>query len=184
MPEQQGARIETPAPELQAKVFSMRDGRRVLLRPVRTEDANRLVRLCDRLSEESSRFRFFRAGRRLTPREALGVVTVDREHNEAVVAVDGDEVVAWGSFNQLGNDPSAEITLLVDDAYQGVGLGREVLERLIEAARERHYVMLLAELMPDNDRMLQLLESAGLPYFADEYFGVIRVHVFLQRPYL
>jgi GNAT superfamily N-acetyltransferase len=184
MLEQPAARIESRQPELAAQPFSLRDGRRVLLRSVRLEDAQRLTRLSERISGESSRFRFFRAGRRLTPSEALDVVTIDRERNEAIVALDADEVVAWGSFYQLGNDPHAEMTLLVDDAYQGGGLGREVLEKLIAAARRRHYAMLLAELMPDNDRMLQLLESAGLPCFADEYFGVLRVHLFLQRPFL
>jgi GNAT superfamily N-acetyltransferase len=184
MVQQRSTRIEIQKDEPDFEPFHMRDGRRVLLRSVRPDDARRLARLCDRLSAESSRFRFFRAGRRLTPSEALDVVTIDRKRNEAIVALDADEVVAWGSFYQLGNDPKAELTLLVDDAYQGGGLGRAVLENLIAAARERHYAMLLAELMPDNHRMLQLLESAGLPCFADEYFGVLRVHVFLQRPYL
>ena len=173
--------VETFELELEAQPFVMRDGREVLLRTVRADDAGRLAGLCDRLSAESSRFRFFHAGRRLTPREALAQATIDRQRNEALVAVDADEVVAWGSFNQLGDDPVAELTLLVDDAYHGGGLGREMLERLIAAARARAYTMLLAELVPDNDRMLQLLESASVPCIADGFFGVVRVHLFLQR---
>src|SRR5437764_5973849 len=168
----------------EGRPFTLRDGRRVLLRPVRPEDASGLAQLCSRVSEETSRFRFFRAGRRISPHEALTAANIDRPRNEAVVALDGNDIVAWGSFHQLGTDQRAEMTLLIDDAYQGSGLGREMLERLIAAARRRHYTMLLAELMPDNDRMLQLLETSGLPCFADEYFGVLRVHVFLQHPYL
>jgi hypothetical protein len=45
-----------------------------------------------------------------------------------------------------------------------------------EATRFR----LLAELLPDNARMLGLLESAGVPTLADPYFGVLRVHLFLD----
>jgi acetyltransferase len=177
-------RVESPKHQLEAVPFQMRDGRRVVLRPLFPDDAHRLAQLCERLSEETSRNRFFRAGRRLTPGEALSAASIDRARNEAVVAVDACEVVAWGSLHQLGNEPHAEITLLVDDAYQRSGLGRALLERLIVAARKRHYTMLLGELMRDNERMLQLLETAGLPCFADEYFGVLRVHVFLQHPFL
>jgi GNAT superfamily N-acetyltransferase len=181
MTDQRAGSIEARDRELETEPFQLRDGRWVLLRPVLPEDAQRLTRLCDRISPESSRLRFFRAGRRLTAREAFDLATIDRRRNEAVVALDGDEVVAWGSLSQLGDDPHAEVTLLVDDAYQGSGLGRRLLERLIDEARARNYRMLLAELVPDNERMLQLLESAGVPALADTYFGVLRVHLFLHR---
>jgi GNAT superfamily N-acetyltransferase len=184
MAEQRAHPSYAPEREIERRAFALRDGRSVVVRSARPNDAPQLMRLCERVSTESSRFRFFRAGRRLTAAEALDVVSADPLRNETILALNADDVVAWASFNQLGSDPHAEMTLLVDDAYQGSGLGREMLERLISAARRRHYWMLLAELMPDNERMLQLLETAGLPYFADEYFGVIRVHLFLQRPYL
>src|SRR5689334_12592857 len=114
-----------------AGLVHLRDGRTVVVRSARLEDAPRLAKLCAGLSAESSRFRFFRAGRRLTAHEAVGVVTIDRRRHEAILALSGDAVVGWGSFTQIGNDRHAELTLLVDDAYQGAGLGRHILERLI-----------------------------------------------------
>jgi GNAT superfamily N-acetyltransferase len=172
--------VSTLSQAIDAERFRLRDGRWVLVRRVSKDDAPRLSALCERVSEESSRLRFFRAGRRLTAREALSLADVDRERNEAFVALDADRVVALGSLNQLGKDPAAELTLLVDDAYHGGGLGRHLLGRLIDAARTRQYRMLLAEMLPDNGRMLALLESCGLPSIADEYFGVLRVHLFLD----
>ena len=161
--------------------FRLRDGRLVSVRPVVPADAPRLAALCERLSAESSRLRFFRAGRRLTPQEALGLAEIDHHHNEAFVALDTERVVALASLSRIGDDPQAEVTLLVDDAYQGSGLGRHLLGMLIDAARARHYRILLAEMLPENERMLGLLESAGVPSLADTYFGVLRVHLFLQR---
>jgi GNAT superfamily N-acetyltransferase len=124
--------------------------------------------------------RFFRAGRRLSPQEALGLSDIDHVRNEAIVALDADSVIALGTLHQLGDHPHAELTLLVEDAYQGGGLGRHLLEMLIEVARARQYGSLLTELLPDNERMLGLLESAGLPSIADDYFGVLRVYLFLE----
>jgi acetyltransferase len=163
-----------------AEAFRLRDGRIVLLRSVVPEDAPRLASLCERLSAESSRLRFFRAGRRLSPQEALGLSDIDHVHNEVFVALDADRVIALGTLHQLGDYPQAELTLLVDDAYQGAGLGRRLLGILIEAARQRDYHSVLCELLPDNDRMLGLLESAGLPSIADDYFGVLRVYLYLN----
>jgi GNAT superfamily N-acetyltransferase len=96
-----------------------------------------------------------------------------------VVALDADRVIALGTLHRLGDDPQAELTLLVDDAYQGRGLGRRLLTWLIGAARERNYQLLLTELLPDNARTLRLLESAGLRSVADEFFGLLRVYLFL-----
>jgi GNAT superfamily N-acetyltransferase len=175
---------DSTASAVAQEYFSLRDGRRVVLRPVVPEDAPRLARLCERLSAESSRLRFFRAGRSLTPQEALGVADIDHDRNEGLVALNGDRIVALGTFNQLGDEPDAELTLLVDDAYQGGGLGRHMLKLLIDAARARQYRMLLTELLPDNERMSGMLESAGVPSISDTYFGVLRVHLFLERDVL
>jgi GNAT superfamily N-acetyltransferase len=182
---QAAAMTENPSPSVVtnapgADSFHLRDGRCVILRPVVIEDAPRLAKLSGRLSAESSHLRFFRAGRHLTPEEALGLADIDHDRNEAFVALDGDCVVALGSFNQLGADPHAELTLLVDDAYNGVGLGRHILKLLIDSARARQYSMLLTELLPENERMSGILESAGVRTISDTNFGLLRVYLFLD----
>jgi GNAT superfamily N-acetyltransferase len=169
--------LAQPAP---LSSFRLRDGRVVQLRPAVAEDAPQLAALCERLSAESSRLRFFRAGRKLTAQEALGIADIDRMSDEAIVALDGHSLSALGTLHQLGDEAQAEVTLLVEDAYQGRGLGRYLLEQMIAAARARHYRILLAEMLPDNDRVLRLLESAGLPSIADEYFGLLRVRLFMD----
>jgi GNAT superfamily N-acetyltransferase len=164
-----------------AETFQLRDGRQVVLRRTVRDDAPRLASLCERLSAHTSRLRFRHVGRRLSSEEAVQLADIDQVSNAAVVALDADRVIALGTLHRLGDDPQAELTLLVDDAYQGRGLGRRLLAWLIQAARERHYHLLLGELLPDNERMLRLLESAGLRSLADECFGVLRVYLFLAK---
>jgi GNAT superfamily N-acetyltransferase len=164
-----------------AETFQLRDGHHVVLRSVTPDDAPRLASLCERLSAYSSRLRFFRPGRRLSSDEAVGLAEIDQVRNAAVVAVDADRVIALGTLHRLGEGRQAELTLLVDDAYQGRGLGRQLLAWLIGAARERHYHVLLSEMLPDNGRTLRLLESAGVRSVADEFFGLLRVYLFLER---
>jgi GNAT superfamily N-acetyltransferase len=167
--------------QVTAETFQLRDGRHVVLRSAVRDDAPHLASLCERLSAYSSRLRFYRAGRRLSAEEALQLADIDQVSNAAVVALDADRVIALGTLHRLGADAQAELTLLVEDAYQGRGLGRRLLAWLIGAARERHYHLLLGELLPDNERTLRLLESAGLRSLSDELFGVLRVYLFLPN---
>ena len=172
----------TSQPVEGTETFQLRDGRMVGLRGVGADDAPRLMELCERLSDESSRLRFFCGGRRLTAAEARGLAEIDHDQREAFVAVDEDRVVGLSTLTRLGNDPKAEFTLLVDDAYQGGGLGRHMLGMVIDAARARQHRMLFAEVLPDNERLLGLLDSTGVPYIADAYFGVLQLHMLLQGP--
>lgn len=157
------------------------DGRAVLVRPIAPSDAPAIAALCERLSPLSSLQRFFTSGRRLTDREACAVAAVDHVRNEALVAEDADRLVAFGSLQQLADEPFAELTLLVEDAYQGLHLGRYMLSELIAAAAALGFSVLWAEVLPDNDRVLRLLETAGLEVFVDPHFGLTRVLVFLPQ---
>jgi RimJ/RimL family protein N-acetyltransferase len=89
--------------------------------------------------------------------------------------------IAWwpGSLHQLGDDPYAELTLLVEDAYQGQHLGRQMLAELFSAASTLGFRRLWAEVLPDNIRVLRLLETAGFAILVDPYFGLTRVLVYL-----
>jgi ribosomal protein S18 acetylase RimI-like enzyme len=175
-------RVDTRhARPLAGRPYVLRDGRVVAVRSVAPEDAPRLAELFERLSRTSSRQRFFSADRRPTAQEVSALADVDHLNREAVVAVHGERIVALGGFHRLGDSSGAELTLLVDDAYQGCGLGRHLLMVLIAAASACGLTTLLAEVLPDNERTLRLLETAGPPTLVDPYFGVLRVFMYLGR---
>jgi GNAT superfamily N-acetyltransferase len=70
----------------------------------------------------------------------------------------GDEVVAVARYDRSPDDPStAEFAVLVEDAWQGVGLGRQLILELIRLAGERGIRTLTATVQADNDRMLGLI---------------------------
>jgi GNAT superfamily N-acetyltransferase len=151
-----------------------------VLRHVLPDDAPRLAALCERLSDTTRRRRFFDPCRRLSCQEAERLACVDHARHEALVIADGDRLVGLGQCDQLGDQPVAEITVLVEDAYQGQGLGRQLVRGLIDTARQRGYRILLAELLPDNEPMLHVLETAGPSIVVDPYFGLLRVTLLLN----
>jgi len=153
--------------------FTTRDGRPVTIRPLREEDAPRLVALFHRLSERTKRFRFHAyvgnwpdeyvwkqavALSRLDPqRQAALVAAVQEEGEEAVVGV--------ARFSRAApDDDEAEAAIVVRDDYQSVGLGTRLMFELVHVARAmgiRHFV---AWVLHENRQMLRMIAKTGLPY--------------------
>jgi GNAT superfamily N-acetyltransferase len=127
-------------------------------RPIRPDDEARFYRLWPRLSRDTVYRRFHSPLHRLPPATVHHLVEVDHDLREAVVAEVGDEVVAVARYDRSPLDPStAEFAVLVEDAWQGVGLGRQLILQLIRLAAERGVRTLTATVQADNDRMLGLL---------------------------
>jgi GNAT superfamily N-acetyltransferase len=153
---------------------ALRDGRTVVLRPIDPSDAERLIDLHNHLSFESQYFRFFGPKPQLTPAEAEYLANVDFHRRFAIVAeVDGHEIIGVGRFDV--NEPGiAEAAVVVRDDYQHVGLGTALLQRMREVARGAGLKSFTAEVLAENNRMLDLLQSNGLEV-AEAEQGVVRV---------
>ncbi|HVE92068.1 MAG TPA: GNAT family N-acetyltransferase [Actinomycetota bacterium] len=164
------------ASRLIRETITLRDGRQVVLRAIRPEDAPGLIEFHQRLSPESRYFRFFGPKPELSPEEARYLAEVDFSSRFAIVAVQGDEILGVGRFDLVGPG-TAEAAVVVRDDHQGHGIGRALLERLLEVARGRGIERLAGEILADNDRMLDLLrgsESLDVTAASD---GVVQVTV-------
>jgi ribosomal protein S18 acetylase RimI-like enzyme len=129
----------------------------VTTRPVRPDDAPLFCRLWDRLSPETV-YRRFHAPLRSPPADAHRLVEVDHDLREALVAVVGGEVVGVARYDRSPADPgTADVAVVVEDAWQGVGVGRQLLGELTELAARRGVRSLTADVQADNDRMVGLL---------------------------
>jgi GNAT superfamily N-acetyltransferase len=154
---------------------TLADGVRVLLRPVRVQDAAAITALFQGLSERSTWLRFFT----LCP--SLGKVVgwateADNHHRLGVVAVAADtgQLIAHAGLERDPRQPDrAEFALVVADHYQGRGLGRILLGRLVEAARRLGIGWLTAEVLAENHRMLNLLRHSRYPVSRRLSYGVV-----------
>jgi acetyltransferase len=143
------------------------DGRRLFVRPLRAADAPRLVDLCTRLSPETIRRRFLRPRAQCSPAEALVLASVDQVRRVAIALVTGRaddaRIVAVGRFHADDEDGTAELSLLVEDAYQQLGLGRRLLAELLHEAHRRRLHVLDGYVLFDNAPLLHLLRTSGRP---------------------
>lgn len=168
----------------------LRDGTPVLLRPIRTEDAQGLRALFNRLSPDSIYLRFLEARKELTLQQARQFATVDYEENMAIVAAiphpedDGDIIgVARYSVLPSPNDRVAETAVVVEDAYQNRGLGTILLLRLVQYATDRGIDSLQASVHQSNAHILYFIKKSGLPAKRKlEEGGVWEITVDLDGP--
>lgn len=138
------------------------------LRPILPEDAPRLRALHARLSPESRYFRFFSARAELPLEEAQQLATVDYRTKMAVVALSTQEpeptiigVARYGVADPSKPD-EADAAIVVEDRFQGRGLGTALLAQLLKYAREHGIQYFIANVDSMNTTMLKLIQRANL----------------------
>lgn len=145
------------------------DGTVVRVRPIRPDDESRMADFHAGLSTRSVYHRYFHLATleqrtaqarlaltcRTDPATGLALVA---EHTRA----DGSlEVLALARLTRTGPDGTAEFALLVMDQWQGLGLGRLMMQHLIEAARGIGVRQLFGDMLADNDAMRAVVRRAG-----------------------
>ncbi|WP_367130781.1 GNAT family N-acetyltransferase [Saccharothrix sp. HUAS TT1] len=137
------------------------DGGTVHLRPITPDDAEKLLAFHGRLSERTRYYRYFGPYPRMPKRDLERFSTVDHADRVAFTALLGDDIVAVGRYDRLGEGSSAEVAFVVEDAHQGRGLGSILLEHLAAAARERGLSRFTAEVLAENGQMVRIFRDAG-----------------------
>jgi GNAT superfamily N-acetyltransferase len=137
------------------------DGTVVHLRPIVPDDADPLVAFHQRLSPETVYFRFFTAHPRLLPAEVEHFTHVDYHGRVALIAELAGELVAVGCYERLPGTDTGEVALVVDDRYQGRGIGTLLLEDLAAIGRERGLTRFVGGTLWENTKMLQVFRDAG-----------------------
>ncbi len=159
--------------------LQLRDGRRIEIRAMRPDDAERLVRFHESLSSETVRLRFFSVHPHLSPREVMRFTQVDHHDREARVAVSDDEIVGVGRYERLADSDRAEVAFVVADAWQGNGVGAALLRDLVARARREGIHVLVAETLQGNRAMLAVFAHAGLAMRSETSHGVVSVELTL-----
>jgi acetate---CoA ligase (ADP-forming) len=158
---------------------ALRDGTTVHVRPARPDDAPELTRLFERLSAESRYLRFFSASVDVA-RVVHWAATVDAQRRDGLVAVTGSpgRIVAHAGWERERDRPErAEVALVIDDDFQGRGLGTILLGQLAESARSRGIELLVAEVLPSNHRMIEVFRDSGFGVRTRSLPGVLLVEI-------
>lgn len=143
----------------------LKNGKGILIRPASTFDIPYVESFMDRVSRESLRMRFMAAISQVSPNVIRELCNPDFKNNGSLLALTSDnkhsKVIGLGSYNAMGNGHSAELALLIEDKYQGLGIGTLLLERLAGIAAANGFVEFEAEVLPDNQPMINVFKNSG-----------------------
>lgn len=160
-------------------------GRQILIRPIRPEDETVLGELLNSLAPEDSRMRFFDSIRSL-PRARLARFTqIDYDREMALVAIERDSNGVERSLGEVRavaepGRAGADFALVVSSELKGQGLGRLLLENLVNYCRSRGVAELRGETMDGNLRMQRLAQSLGFTMSSGADRGILDLRLSLK----
>lgn len=136
---------------------ALSDGSEVELRPLEADDKERLSRLFYRLSPESVYHRFLSPLHEPHDAGLDRLVDLDHDRREALAAMSGDEVVGVARYFRDRETATADLAVLVEDAWQGRGLSRILIERLRDLARSRGIEAFTATILSENRPAIRMV---------------------------
>ncbi len=157
-------RIITEGPSYSEYVL-LKNGQGLLFRAFHPEDKNLVKEFMSRISQESLRMRFMASVSVVSDEMISMLCDGDFRTDGCIVAITGEgekrKVVGIGNYNGAGNGRSAEVSFLIEDDYQGLGISALLLERLAGLAAANGYIEFEAEVLPENQSMIHVFKNSG-----------------------
>ncbi len=157
--------VISPYPKKYETLWRLRDGRPVLLRPIKPEDEPLWLDMFQKFSEESIRYRFFELIRD-TPHEVrVRYCNIDYDREMAIVA----ELTENGHRSILGvvrlivepDEKTGEIAFIVADPWQGLGLGTKMIDYMIEICKDKGLEQIYGVMLAENVKAISLMRQMG-----------------------
>lgn len=146
------------------------DGTPITIRPIRPEDEPLMIKFHETLSEHTVYMRYFsplQLQQRVAHERLSRICFIDYDREMILVAVrrsvetNEPEILATIRMTRVTGRDEAEFGLLVSDAFQGHGLGKEMLARIIDVGRQEGLAQIFGYIMPNNTAMLRICEDLG-----------------------
>jgi acetyltransferase len=145
------------------------DNHTVTIRPIRPEDEPLMIEFHKTLSDRSVHFRYFGVvslEKRILHERLRRVCFIDYDREVALVADlrerDGShKILGVGRLTKEHGLDDAEFAILVRDAWQGKGLGSELLRMLVQVARKENMRRIVGHIMAENVMMKRVSEEVG-----------------------
>ncbi|MCX5804901.1 MAG: GNAT family N-acetyltransferase [Proteobacteria bacterium] len=153
-----------PYPTKYIMPWRLRDGRDVILRPLKAEDEPLIKEMMSTLSEETLRLRFFVA-LKINHRMLMNFCNIDYDREIAIIAElnEGDKkrIIGGGRLIVEPDSGSGQFAMSVHDDFRRQGLGEKFLDITIGIAQDNGLREIYGMVLSENDKMLRLSRRMG-----------------------
>ncbi len=165
--------VISPYPSKYTKRIRLKNGVEVILRPIRPEDEPMETRMLESLSTEALSFRFFGQVPYVSHNFLARFTHIDYDREMAIVA----EVKENGRRRMIGVvriiadawGESAEYAIVVADEWQGLELGSNMTDYILEIARDKGIARIYATMLATNRRMIHMFEKRGFKVSKEDF---------------
>ena len=174
-----------PYPKELEEMVTLRDGAKLLARPIRPEDQPAHQRFIARLTPEDIHSRFLGTVRSLEASQMARLTQIDYDREMAFIAVrdaPGGESETLGVVRTV-TDPDnqrAEFAIVVRSDTKARGLGFALMQKMIRYCRTRGTREIVGEILPENAAMLQLARDLNFVLCEDPGERLVHVHLALH----
>jgi len=158
---------EVEYPEELIKSVTLKNGSKVVLRPIKPSDATLKQHLFYSLSKDAVTKRYLGSLKAMPLKRVWPYVIVDYRDEMVLVGTTIEEgresIIAIGSYSRVPNTDTAEVAFLVRDDWQNQGLGTTLFRYLVEIAQKYGITGFTAWVLADNKRMIHILKKSGYP---------------------
>ena len=175
-----------PYPTQYITPWTAKDGTQVIIRPICPEDEPLLVKFHGTLSERSVSLRYFHAMKytaRVAHERLIRSCFIDYDREMGLVAdrknpeTGEHEILGRGRLIKVRGTTEAELALLVSDRFQGLGLGTELVRRLIQVGRDENIDRIFGDILPENVEMQRICEKLGFKMTHNVKESLIRAEI-------
>jgi acetyltransferase len=176
-----------PYPSQYVAPWTMKNGTKVIIRPISAEDEMLMRGFHESLSDRTVYMRYLSPMllSTRTTHERLARMTHNDYDREIALVVECNEekcekaILGVARLSKLrGTDEEARFTMLISDRYQGQGLGKELLTRIIKIGRDEKIKRIIALMSPENEAMKRLCRAVGFSSFEiDSQNGMLKAQI-------
>ena len=171
-----------------SKRVVLRNGSPSLIRAIRPDDKHRLSEAFHRLTGKSVYFRFFTEKQELTEKDLKYFTEINFNDHVAIVATITSEkkekIIGVGRYLELekrGLKRIAEVAFAVDDEHQNLGVCTILFKEITAIAQNKGISALEADLLRDNNKMLEIFQRSGFNLKTTAKRGVLHIEFGIQR---
>jgi len=158
-----------PYPKEWERCLLLPDGTHIFVRPVRPDDDELFRNFAKGLTEQDARLRFFVPKKELSDADLDRLVHIDYERAMAFIAIEESSGIMMGvvRLHAEPNRNSREFAITVRSDFQGHGLGRRLMQLIIDYARSLGLRAIEGRTLHENKTMLKMCREFGFEFLID-----------------
>ncbi|MBN2231800.1 MAG: GNAT family N-acetyltransferase [Deltaproteobacteria bacterium] len=161
-----GHLVIMPYPNQYTRHQRLPDGTPVTIRPIRPEDEERHLAFFHSLSRRTNYYRFFSYRRKLDRAQLTRFTQIDYDREMAIIAVirndnGGEQTIGVSRLAYQPHSGRHEFAMVVADVWQGRGVGRLLMDRLLKIAADRQITTIHGTVLAENESMLAFCRRYG-----------------------